>query len=237
MSTTLQTVLNMTRDALNEAVPRYWSDVELLRYMNRGIRDAWRQITLTNQNYQFSLNTSVTLAANADVLTNVPTDVSVIFNLESLDMVAHPINFIGRTDYANAEFQNARRRSQAGETHNPDQPGTIFFCLVGAGAPVGAPTVYVAPRVSAALTLALAYRPVIGAELTATGLVPLPGELDQALVHWTAAYAIGRERSSAEPDAPRISLYQREVDVILAAITPRDEQEDQTVQAFFQEYW
>ena len=233
MATTLQTIINMTRDALNEAVPRFWSDAELLRYMNRGIRDSWRQISMTNQNYSFTLSTAVTLAAGSSVLANVPADLAIVFQLEPVDLVANPLNFIG-LEYTRAEFQNARRSSQS---LDPSQPGTVYYSVTGAGGPVAAPTVYVAPQVSAALTLALAYRPTIGAELTASGNVPLPGELDQALVHWTTAYALGRERGSAQPDSEHLRLYQRELDVILAAITPRDEQEDNVVIAMFEERW
>jgi len=233
MATTLQTILNMTRDAINEAVPRFWSDAELLRYMNRGIRDAWRQISLTNQNYSFSINSSVSLAANATSLSSVPSNLAIVFQLEPVDMVAYPINFIG-LEYTRAEFQNARRETLA---HNPSQPGTIYYSVTGAGAPVAAPTIYVAPVVSATITLALAYRPTIGAELIATDNVPLPGELDQALVHWTAAYALGRERGDAAPDAGRMQQFQREIDVILVSITPRDEQEDNVVIAMFEERW
>lgn len=233
MSTTLQTILNMTRDALNEAVPRFWSDAELLRYMNRGIRDAWRQISVTNQNYQFSLNTSVTLAANSSTLTGVPADLSVLFQIEPANLVERPLTFVGK-EYTSADFQNARAETQG---QDPSQPGVIYYCVTGAGAPVGAPTIYVAPQVTAEVALSIAYRPVIGAELTATGLVPLPGELDQALVHWTTAHALGRQRGDAAPDASRMQLYQREIDVILVAITPRDEQEDQLVDAMFEQYW
>lgn len=234
---TLQTILNMTRDALNEAVPRFWSDAELLRYMNRGIRDAWRQISMVNQNYQFTLNTSVTLAAGDDALTNVPTDVAVVLGIEPADMVANPLHFFGRTDYADADFQNARRQTQAGTSIDPSQPGRIYYLLAGAGAPVGAPTVHTAPRVTTTVTLRLAYRPVIGAELVATDSVPLPGELDQALVHWTTAHALGRQRGDAAPDATRMMLYQGEMNILLPSIDPRDESGDETVAAMFEELW
>jgi len=233
MATTLQTILNMTRDALNEAVPRFWSDAELLRYMNRGIRDAWRQISMTNQEYQFELSVAASLAANGTTITGVPDNLSVLFQIEPTDMVAHPITFIGKP-WTHAEFQNARRITEA---QDPSQPGTIFYVLTGAGAPVAAPTIRVAPTVSAAIPLSISFRPTIGAELTATGVVPLPGELDQALVFWTSAHALGRQRGSAEPDTTRLNLFQREMDVILAAITPRDEQEDNVVTAMFEERW
>jgi hypothetical protein len=237
LATTLQTIITMTRDALNEAVPRYWSDAELLRYMNRGIRDAWRQISMVNQNYQFSLSTSVTMAADADTLSSVPADLAIVLNLEAADMVANPIHFFGVSDYANADFQSARRQSQGGQAIDSAAPGKVFFCVVGAGAPVAAPTIYVAPRINAAITLALAYRPTIGAELTATGNVPLPGELDQALVHWTAAYAVGRQRGDAGPDTTHLGLYQGEMNKLIASIDPRDESGDETVVAMFEELW
>lgn len=233
MATTLQTILNMTRDALNESVPRFWSDAELLRYMNRGIRDAWRQISVTNQNYQFQLDVAATLTASATTITGVPSNLAVLFQIEPLDMVAHPITFIGK-EYTSADFQNARREA---DDVDPSQPNIVYYCLTGAGAPVAAPTIHVAPSVSATVTLALAFRPTIGAELIATGVVPLPGEVDQALIHWTTAYALGRERGTAQPDAEHLRLYQRELDVILVAITPRDEQEDQIVGAMFEPYW
>lgn len=233
MATTLQTILNMTRDALNEAVPRYWSDAELLRYMNRGIRDAWRQISVTNQNYQFQIDVAATLDANATTVTGVPSNLSVLFQIESVDMVAHPITFIGK-EYTSADFQNARRQADA---QDPTQPAVVYYCLTGAGAPVAAPTIHVAPTVSAQVALAIAYRPTIGAELAASGTVPLPGEVDQALVHWTVAHALGRERGDAAPDSTRMGWYQSEIDKILVAITPRDEQEDQVVEAMFEPYW
>jgi hypothetical protein len=208
LATTLQTIITMTRDALNEAVPRYWSDAELLRYMNRGIRDAWRQISMVNQNYQFSLSTSVTMAADADTLSSVPADLAIVLNLEAADMVANPIHFFGVSDYANADFQSARRQSQGGQSIDSAAPGKVYFCVVGAGAPVAAPTT-----------------------------VPLPGELDQALVHWTTAYAVGRQRGDAGPDTTHLGLYQGEMNKLIASIDPRDESGDETVVAMFEELW
>lgn len=233
---TLASIIILTRDALNEPVPRFWSDAELIRYLNRGIRDAWRQISMVNQNYQFTLSTAVTLAAGADVLSNVPTDVSVVLNLEPADMVSNPLVFVPKSDYADADFQNARRNTQDGQTQDAGQVGRIFYMLAGAGAPVAAPTIHIAPRVNAEVTLALAYRPVIGAELGASSLVPLPGELDMALAHWAIAHALGRQRGSAEPDGPRMLMYQAELDKALPAIDPRDETGDDVVVAMFEEY-
>ena len=109
--------------------------------------------------------------------------------------------------------------------------------MTQAGGPVDAPVILCAPPISATVALRLTFMPTVGAELIATDPNPIPGESDNALMHWIVAYARGRQKGSQQPDEVELSHYQRELDRIMAAITPRDDSEPEVVEGMFEEYW
>lgn len=230
MATTLSFIVTMSRDRLNEPVPRFWSNAELLRYANRGIRDMHRQLGATHQAYFHEISTLVTHPANGTQLTLVPTNVTIIHGLEPADMAANPSLFYQRRDYNHPEFQSARAET----AKDPSQGGIVLYAPTQAGGPVAAPVIYVAPLLSALRLLRLTFMPTVGAELVATDPNPIPGESDNALIHWIVAYARGRQTGKQQPDDVELALYQRELDRIMAAITPRDDSEPEVVEGMFE---
>jgi hypothetical protein len=234
MATLMSAVIVMARDRLNEPVPRFWSNAELLRYANRGIRDMHRQLGANHQDYFHAINVEVVHPANGTQLTGVPTNVTVINGIEPADLTAAGRHVVYvRRDYNGDDFQAARSRSAV----DPSNAGVILYAPTQAGGPVAAPVIHVAPMISAAITLRLTYRPTVGAELVATDPNPIPGESDNALQHWIVAYAKGRQTDKQRPDASELEMYQAEVSKILASITPRDVSAPEVVEAMFEEMW
>jgi hypothetical protein len=107
---------------------------------------------------------------------------------------------------------------------------------MGAGGPVVAPTVMVAPKVTAAVNLSLTYVPVLG-DLTAASANPIPGESDNAIIAWMVAYARAKEREDRAPDPGWLTIYATEKQNLLVSLTPRQDQEPMVASAFFEEYW
>jgi hypothetical protein len=232
MPTTLQTILTDARAAINAQSDPFWSDPEILRYINRGIADVRRSINQTHQDYHFELDVTVEHQPGVDTLVNVPADCGVIYGLEVVDRAAHPLLYV-RKDWQHASFQDARQRSGL----DPLTGGIIYYTATGVGAPLAAPTIRVAPPVSAVVTLRLTYQPVPDITLGLSDNVPLPANADEALIQWTVAYMVGRQRPDQQPDATRMGLYNVEVQKIMVAIAPRDESETRTVEPLFEEYW
>lgn len=58
MSTSLTQLLTQTRDYLNEATASRWSDAELTRYINQGLRQVQSQIQAANEDYFVRVETA-----------------------------------------------------------------------------------------------------------------------------------------------------------------------------------
>lgn len=234
MATLMSAIIVIARDRLNEPVPRFWSNAELLRYANRGIRDMHRQLGANHQDYFHAIDITVTQAADATQLSGVPSNVTVINGIEPADLTGTGRHLVYmRRDYNGADFQSARSRSAI----DPSNAGVILYAPTQAGGPVAAPVIHVAPKLSQTVTLRLTYRPTVGNELVATDPNPIPGESDNALAHWIVAYAKGRQTEKQRPDADELLMYQDEVSKILASITPRDVSAPEVVEAMFEEMW
>src|SRR5262249_14657348 len=109
---------------------------------------------------------------------------------------------------------------------------TIYYQLVGVGSPVSAPKIVTAPLISADLRVRLVYNPSL--EWDGGGHNPVPGESDAALKAWTIAYARGKETEDRQPDPGWLGVYATEKQHILTRLTPREEQEPEVVEDFFQ---
>ena len=236
MATTLATLTTLVRYQLNEPVSAYWSDAELVALMNAGAHDLWRAINdLRGLFFTTCDTTNVSLAANATTLTGVPADCTRVHMLEVRDLsqsgASRNLEFIPKP-YNDPLFQMARGMSAS----DPASGGVIYWVQGGAGGPVAAPTVYVAPTVSSAVNLALTYVPVL-ADLTAASNNPIPGESDNALVAWTVAYARAKEREDRAPDPGWLTIYGTEKQNILVSLTPRQDQEPMITTAMFESFW
>lgn len=231
MATPLSTILTAVRVNLQETTAKLWTDAEIVVHFNAGIKDLWRALNTQYQDFFFTTTTAVTYTASAETLSSVPAGVSTILGLELADPTLYPnLVFIYKA-YNSDEFIASRAQAD----QDPSNGGRIYFCATGAGAPTGAPTIYLAPQLSAALTLRLTYIPVVGT-LVAANDNPVPGESDRALECYATAYARAKILENGAPDPEWLALYATEKTNILVAVSPRQEVTDQVAEGVFGEY-
>lgn len=212
----------------------FWSDAELLQIMILGAKDLWRAFIDLHQEHFFTVDaTNVSLAASTETLTGVPANVHRILLIAPRDTTLAGASRLVRfspAKYNSPEF----RGGQATDPVDPSGSATIWYDISGAGAPVGAPTIYVAPKVSSAVLLRVVYIPTLdGTLLTATDNNPVPGESDAALVAYTVAFALAKESESRAPDANWLAVYEAEKTSCLVASAPRQAQEPSVVKGVF----
>lgn len=239
MASTIASIITLVRATLNEPVEitdGFWTDAQLAAWIDKGARDLWRAINdLQNQDYFLTVDaTNVATAANTEALTGVPADVGIVRGLEPRSLATYPsLNFEGSASYNSITFQRARRASVISPGSSG---GNVQYALTGAGAPVGAPTIRIAPLVDAIVPLRLSYAPTLAA-ITKTDTNPIPGESDNALAAWCTAYALGKESEQRIPDAGWLAIYATEKTNFLVSLTPRADEDDTVAEAFFEDEW
>lgn len=211
----------------------FWTDAEILVHLIDGGKDMWAAILdVYGDHYLTEDTTHVSLAASTSTLTGVPTDCFRVNMIEPLDMTStgtYPdITFVPR-HFNHPEFIAAR----AAGTLTPTDAAVIFYNVSGAGPSVGAPTIRIAPMISAALNLRFVYNPTLAA-LTSASNNPVPGESDKALVAYAVAFSRAKERDDHSPDPNWIAVYSTEKQSILTRIAPRQDQEVQYVDGMFE---
>ena len=236
MATTLAALETIVRRHLREATARYWSSDELIALMALGIRDLWRGVDALHLNHFCTVDiTNVSLAADTTTLTGIPSDCVRVHMLEPRDLSSTSTSRNWKFEplpYNDPKFQAARMSAAQDAT----QGGVIYWAVRGAGGPVSAPTIDVAPTVDTAINLAFTYVPNLGT-FTSASNNPIPGEADNALVCWTVAYARAKEREDSAPDPTWLGLYATEKENLITSLAPRQNQEETTVRAMFEEYW
>ncbi len=235
MATLISSIITQARTQRLETTAKFWTDAELLGFINAGIRDLWRRINDTFQDYFVTIDiTNVTAPANTDTLAGIPTDVFRIVAIEPRIVGSTNPNqglvFVPRP-YNHPEFVSARAQA-------PREPNnvTVFYCVMNAGAPVGAPTILIGPTLSSAVNVKLVYNQVLAAVI-ASDVNPIPGESDNALFAWTVAYMRSKEKEDQSPDPEWLAVYATEKKNLVEQLTPRQTQEPSVVEAFFQEFW
>jgi hypothetical protein len=238
MATLISTIVARARVRMIETTASFWTDAELLDHARNGVHDLWGAILDLHQEHFLTIDeTNVTLATSATTLTGVP---STLFRLHTIEVknatsssTVQGLTFVPR-DYNHPDFTAAR-----GQTAQDPNNLTVFFALIGAGAPVAAPTVCVAPLVtlSASLLLRVAYVPTIA--ITAAGDTnPIPGESDFAIENWILAHALGKQSEGGlVPNPEFLALYATDKKNLLVRLTPRQTVEADYVEAFLEEYW
>lgn len=239
MATLLSAIETQARRHLNEATASFWSSAEVIDTMNHGIKDLWGSILDLHQEHFLTNDiTNVSISASTGSLSNVPTDVFRIHLIEpkvtSSGGAYRGLIFVPR-DYNSPDFIAARTLGDVDGT--TDQ--VIYYCVTQAGAPVGAPTILIAPTLSAAIAagnIRLCYVPILAA-VAAGGNNPIPGESDNALLAWTVAYGKAKEREDGSPDPNWLAVYATEKANILTRLTPRQTQEPDFAEALFEGLW
>lgn len=234
MATTLGAILTIVRAHLMETTARFWSDAELISLANLGIADLWRGINELQQKHFCVLDiTNVSQVASATSLSGVPATLIRVHMLEPRSLTASSGQLVYTPrPYEHPDFQNAR----AANAVDPSSGGTIYWDQATAGGPVAAPTVYVAPALTTTVTLALMYVPTL-ALVASGGDNPIPGASDNAIVAWTLAYARAKERPDRAPDPGWIQIYATEKKNLVVSLDQRQVQEQETADAFFENYW
>ena len=239
MATLLDDIRTRARRQLQETSASFWTEAELADHIIAGIRDMWGAIIDLHQEHFATIDaTNVSLAASTSTLTGVPADTFRVLLIEPRDVTSSATGrytqFIPR-DYNSPEFIAARMLSSQDSSSGP----IIYYNINQAGAPVAAPTVNVAPQLSAALNLRFVYIPTLATSLFndfATDNNPIPGESDNALFAYCMAFARGKERDDGSPDPNWLAVYGTEKQNVLVRLTPRQEQEPEYVMGMFEEY-
>lgn len=233
--TKISDIETLARQRLVEEVPRFWTSSELVNIIIAGIKDLWRDIADLKQEHFLKINdTDVSFVAEDTVLTGVPNDVHKIYMIEARDLTTTSVNVgiqFKPLDYNHKNFQLARSRSSIDPAND-----TIYYSITAAGAPVGAPVIYCAPKVNSTVPIRFAYVPSL-APLASDDFVPIPGECDNALIAWCVSYARAKEREDRSPDPGWLAVYQTEKTHLLESLGLRQYQEPVFTDAIFEEYW
>ncbi len=235
MATLLSTIITNARVKLLETSAVFWTDAELLVDAIDGVRDLWKAVLALDEGHFFTQDvTNVSLAASTSTLTGVPADLFRVELIEPRDLTStaavQDLTFEPRA-LNHPDFSGARSLGSV------DPNGRIiYFAVLGAGSPIAAPTIEIAPKISAAVNLRLTYTAGLAA-LTASSNNPIPGESDHALMAWIIAHARAKERDDRSPDPEWLAMYAADKAHILGALTPRQTQEPEVAEAFFEAYW
>lgn len=235
MATLLSALETQVRIPLKETTASYWTSAELIAHFNNGITDLWGAICDLHQEHNLTVDeTNVSIAANATQFTGVPADCFRVHVIEPRDTTTSPgqqILFVPR-DYKSHEFTGARAQL----AQDPNSGGLkIYYTLTGAGAPVAAPTILCAPKLTSALNLRLAYIPSLAVK-AAGDANPIGGGSDNALIAWCVAYALAKTREDKSPDPNWLAVYATEKQNMLTRMAPRQEQEPEIVEGVFDAY-
>lgn len=234
MSTLLSTCVTNARTTLLESTARYWTDNELVVLANDAIKDLWAAIIDLYQDHIVTIDdTSMSIASGANSITGVPADLFRIVMIQPRTLGTSSSNqglvFQPRT-LLHPDFVQAQASPPVCPRHT-----VIFYAVINAGAPVAAPTIRLAPAVSAAVLLSVWYNPIIPTKIISDAN-PIPGESDKAITEYIIAFARAKEKEDRAPDAEHLSIYATEKRKILIALTPRSVQEPEVVEAFFNDY-
>lgn len=231
-STPIDNLIYQVRTQLREPIPAFWSDNELVTWMNNGARILYRAIVDLYQDYFNVIDeSSCFIEAGQKMIWGIPEDVYKVVMIEprvlgeqstTRGLIFKPR---GWTDPA---FVQARARPA-----RPPQNTVVYYTLMKAGAPVGPPEIRIAPVLTDGVLLTVtyvhAYQPFCTADRN-----PIPGESDAALVHYTLAHALAKERGETEPDAAQLALFGTERTDILTRLDIRQLQESQVALGMFE---
>lgn len=231
MPTRMSTIIARAREKLQEETARFWTDAELLHDGNAGIKDLWRSINMTKQDYWLKVDeNSMTLVADTMTVQGVPSDFTTLKGIEPSDPDCN-LKFEYR-DFNHDDFILAR----ASDSLDTDDTDTIFVAVVNRGSPISAPTIYIAPTVSDTLALRVSYIP-SQPDVALVDDNPIPGESDKAIECWIIAYAMAKISESKAPNAEWLALYATEKSNIVEFLIPRHKMQPLSVEPFFKREW
>jgi len=218
----------------------FWTEQELLDILILGAKDLWRSIIDLHQGHFTTILDDqscvypVGVSGTTTSFTGVPTDCFRILMIEPhalgdpTAVASSSWTYFKPKQFHSQAFQMARSQSLL----NSQQALTVYYDLLNAGSPVGAPSIVGAPPVSASIPIRLVYVHTL-ATLVETSLNPIPGESDNALIAWCVAWAFAKQREDRMPDPAWLAIYSTDKQSLLTALTPRQEQEEEVVEGLF----
>lgn len=227
----------------------FWTEDELHQLAVNGAKDLWKSIVDLHQGHFVRFVDSTNFASygyvgqptypagssgNMTAFMNIPADCFRIMNVEpeNLSNNGNIVRYFKPKQMSGQDFQAARAMT----IQDSSSFLTIYYDILNAGSPVGAPTMVGAPPVSSAIPLRLMFVYTLPTLLD-TDANPIPGESDNALIAWIVAYAKSKEQDTVNrvPDPGWLAVYATEKQGLLVALTPRQEQEEETVVGMFED--
>ena len=235
MSTLASAIETIVRQRLVESSAAFWTSSELISIMDLGHKDLWRDTVDLKQEHYLTVNDSdVSLSASTSTLTGVPSDVHKGYLIEPRDVSSGSANaglIFTPLDFNHVSFRMARTLDAVDPAN-----ANIYYAITGQGAPVNAPIIRVAPQVTSQVLLTFSYIPTVST-LASTSPILIPGEADAALVAWTVAFALAKEREDKSPDPNWLAVYATEKQHLLQSLGLRQYQEPQYADALFEHFW
>ncbi len=226
----------------------FWTEDELHQHAVNGCKDMWKAIVDLHQGHFVRFVDSTNYASlgysaqptypvgtsgNMTAFTNIPADCFRVMNIEPENLTnnGNVVRYFKPKQMSSQDFQSARAMT----TQDSSSYLTIYYDILNAGSPVGAPTLVGAPPVSSAIPLRLMFVYTLPTLLD-TDNNPIPGESDNAIIAWIVAYAKAKEQDTVNrvPDPGWLAVYNTEKQGLLVALTPRQEQEEETVEGLFE---
>lgn len=211
----------------------FWTEDELTQITIDGCKDLWRGIIDLHKGHFTTIDaTNVSLTASSSTLTGVPSDCFRVLSLEPRDITDSSTSryvMFKPAPYQSAQFTRDRTMASLDASY----PSWVYYDILNAGSPVAAPSIVVSRQLTTAMNLRLVYVNTLAA-LTESSNNPIPGESDNALIAWTVAFALAKQRPDLMPDAGWLSIYATDKQALFTALTPRQEQEEEVVEDFFQ---
>jgi hypothetical protein len=233
VNTGVEHLLRQVRSNLKEPIPRYWTDQELLDYMNTGAQDLWRKIVDLYEHHFARIVTTPYIEANSSVVIGVPVDCYRVILIEPTTIgpsSSYPGLIFKPMTWTDPRFQQARAVGPV-----PPRYNVVYYDLFGPGGPNDVPAIRIGPQLSEAVGLSLTYNYTLP-RFDETGFNPIPGMADNALIAWTTAYARAKELPEASPDPTWLAIYATEKTNLIASIPPRQIQEPDVVLGMFEGY-
>ncbi len=236
MATLMSTLIARARQVLLEPAQvtnGTWTDAYLLEIANDGCKDLFKGIVDLHHDHFATLDiTNMSILANTSVVTGVPADLFRVLRLRPRTLGYSSSNkgliFKYRPSITHPDFVQAE-----GNRSTSPRDTVVYYVVMNAGAPVGAPSIRIAPQLSADVLLEVDYVPVL-ADVTLVQNNPIPGESNKAIEEFIIAFARAKERPDRSPDPEHLSIYATEKRNMMTVMTPRSEQDPDMVMGMWE---
>jgi len=211
---TLAAMRLLVRDQLDESSASFWTDAQLLRYLNRAQSRVWNRLKAANEYYctvtrtsndgaltiqgeSYTASAFRIVAGTSDYV--LPPDFDQMSTIEVITLGYEELS-ITRLDINDPEFRGARSL-----VDNQSPSGEIYFDIVGEPA-----SMRIAPKSDTTLDLRITYVQTLADMSADTDRLMLPNPLYIAVADYATMYALRQDRS---PDA---GTYEASGDKLIA---------------------